>query len=1305
MKPLLHSLLASAIVLGVVTADCAEQQQAKQTSAVLSEDFENGRAQWRPEGVGSLDTERSHDGQTSLKLVDDDDEKYFTTDCRLPVRPDSVYDLSFWTFGADARNATLCVIQLEEKGKQATFEGQRLVRHYFPFSLGAIPGRWSQIRRRFTTGPATIECVLRLNPADGSPKHSGAVWFDDISLEYVGPGKLVLRTTPKLPDVPRAPAAEESLPLKPLPALELDLASPDCAILCPAQPELREAGRKLADAIEARADHRPSIVDDTADPATLGRGPLLVMGNLMLSAAGRKLYLTGYDFTDYAWPGAGGHVIRTIRDPFATGAHVLMIGGSTPADVVAATLAAAELIKRKGPQLTYLNEVKLGENADLIEGWTEEFKRNDPKTWDRIGPLGSWTYMEQIGKAGMGFLRTGDQAYLEPFRRELLLFFEHDVINRKHEAPSQIHSLIDALLMPWDLLADHPFFAPEERREIDEKFLYLACSHEGARPLRGAGWKLRSNHGLGRALDVYWLGRYFWRRYGIEEGKEWMALADNYFAPQMAASKTTEDNSYHQFAASLCCTLMYALAAGREDYLTSRPLREAAERAILWHSVGSGPLTYLSACAVAANDPRYLSLVAHLGSEGCLKHCAAMKGASILGENLRSFCGFATPGTRDDLIGVSAALLDPMWHEAMASWTDGGQYIVTTRPEESFDKLAIRDGFQPEDFHLVVDGLCGGGHSFQDSNCITKYKDRGLVWLREQYGYSGPTCSTVRQQNGVFIALNGQGPGAVHRCARLLYARKLPDGYDAVGGALEGIGDVAWQRHILRKRGAWTLVIDRAIANRQGEMLVERLWHVRGKVTSTPDGIISEQGDCHFHLQSAGLDPSGISGAANRKEVVRANLKPGAHIELAALIWVSDESADKRYDLAQTAQGWRVSEGEDAVGIAVAEDGLRLSPTAGEPVSPPETLPLKPPAEAIKLPWRRVELGEPITTVATGADCVAAGTQGGTVIVVALDGDERWKAKVESQVLSPHFLDRDLLVGEDNGTISRFDPLGKRLWSVTIPYVSISWPHWSDKRSRIHEITSADLDGDGEQEILLSNGDRRVYAFSGAGEQLWKRGVRWGIYNAMTPTTYLGKFALFGGARGPTLRGRLIIYGANGEPIGHLDAPSMASQQVRDVRLVDLTGDGAKEIICARDINSNQLIVCNEERAPIWQGEVGGSPNALAIRDHEGERHVLCASECGYLHAFGGADGERRWFCYLGEDARFLWPRRDGSVLAACPSGGVFVVSPEGELLARDDLGAPITALLRPGEHRVSPSAIPIGTEDGALHILQLPKA
>ena len=1094
--------------------------------------------------------------------------------------------------------------------------------------------------------------------------------------------------------------AEAEDVLKPLPRLAVDLGNKHCTILCPATAEYRALAATLANAIQKATGRLPAVEDDTVDPATLGQGPLLVLGNLMEGAASRQLYLTGYDMTDLAWPGAGGHVVRTIRDPFGTGAHVVMLGGSDAAGVAEAAAKLAEIVAKGGARLGYRNEVKLGANADAIEAWSSKLLGSDDKVWIRTGSYGSWAFMGAIGKAATGYLRTGNEAYLPVFKRELLHFFENDLHNPSGEAHQMIHGLVRAFLLPWDLIRDHPFFSDEDRRRIDSEILFICHSGEGPRPF--GGWVVRGNHGTVRALDSLFLGRYFWRRHQLEEGKKWMKWAEGCFAPQMASFKPIEDNYGHEYGISLHNTLVYALAAGKTDYVKSDAFRRSAERAIIAHAVGSRVAGYLSACAVAAGDPRYLSLEAAAGGEAYIRSCAAMKGRSGNGESLRAFCGFPTGAVHEGLLGLAVAPIDPLWYKT--NWINPGGIYQNVHPrEECIDKLSIRDGFDPDDFYMLIDGIAGGNHAFEDANCLVRYQDSGVVWLTLGRGLGRTSASTVRQQNGVAVSLDGQGPRSLHRYARLLYTAEQPEGYASVGSSLEGIDPADWQRHVARRKDAWTLVIDRAVAKKKGEMLVERHWHPRGKVTARENGLVSvadrDGAPVCFHLQSAGLAANAMSGTSDRKETVRATVEPGRFVEIATLLHVNADPDTPDYRLLQSGDGWRVEGKDGAVALGVRNDRLAISPTSDPAKSwaIADIVPPISPAPVVTLPWKTAKLGSVVTAIAPGKGCVAAGNQAGAIAVLGYDAKQRWGGKVDSKVVSLHFLGDDLLVGEDDGTISRFDPKGKRLWQVTIPYKTIPWSHWSMQRCCIREITSADTNGDGKQEILVSNGDRRIHAFDSAGKQLWKAPVAYGIYIAMTPGQYEGHFALYGGATGPTIWGYPIIYGAGGKVFGQLGKPVQESQQMRDLRLADLNGDGTNEIICGLDCACRQLFVCNSQRKLLWDADVGGAAEVIAVRNDQGRRQVLCGTVGGYLLAFDGASGKRDWFCYLGECPSCLWPQADGSMLAACPSGAVLVVDRQGKLTGRHDLGTRITAVFRPGEHSATADRCAIGTDGGRV--------
>ncbi len=1273
-----------------------------------------------------------------------------------------------------------------------------------------------------------------------------------------------------------APMLPETEPL----LLPLDAAT--TVIVSPEAGDYPAIAGTLAGGLERLTGQRPAIVPDGVEPTDLGAGPVIVLGNLMDSALDRRLYLHCYDFTDYSWPSPGGHVVRTIRDPFGTGAHALIVGGSDSAGVAGAVQALLAHVEASGPQLGYLNLVELGEWADEIGGYTERFLGDDDSVWTRVGGAGSWDYQVQIAKCGIGYLRTGDEAYLPIFARELRYWFDHYVLNLRTDAPPQTHGFLNTILSVWDLIRDHPAF-DETRHKFDEDWLYVYRSSEGPRKIAREAERttIRNNHGTRTGLDAVYGGRFFLRRFGARaedvaaDAREWLDIADRYFAPQLTSSKPTEDSWGHQWAASLYDTLIYAMVTDHEEYFASDALRRAAERALIAHARGSGPRSYLSACAVATGDTGFLS--GYPEGEAYGRWCAAMR--SSCDEFLRAFCTNAPVVPRRELLGVSVAPLDQLWYDTIdeTGWNPGDLFVVTAEHEQCFDKLSIREGWGPDDFYLLLDGISGGQHSYQDANCAIIVQEGGATWT-SRTGRSLSDSGTVIAGNGVAVALDGSGPGRLHRYARLLYADEQGE-WLACGSALEGVGEADWQRHILRRRGRWTLVVDRVVVRAGGEVLAERHWHMRGNVTAHDDGLVAAKiagGRWDYlHLQTAGVLPAGMRGTSDRAEVVRARAAPGDAPEFATLLHVTREvtappgglslraleaectgdppapagigrltdlgivvlratqpgqwlempfaldeavtgevfvdllgftdRGDVRvlldgeevitrfahragtvvpqraplghrelsagghvlrletvgepgddgkcfvglggllirpdgapeadlprpdrpaFSVAQLAAGWRVDGAEDTVVVVVGDGGLAILTNAGvttigtAPDTVPESLaaalaapapaaeallPLQPECPTISPPWRELKVGDaPITAVARGADGrVAAADSAGDVTIFDAAGARLGSAHFDSEVLALHFIGEDLMVGEDRGALTRLGPDASQRWQIVIPYVPMPWDYWSEYRSRVREITSADITGDGVPEILIANSDRRVHAFTADGGELWKVPVEWGVFTAMTCGQFRGQFALFGGTSHPSIHGRCIIFSADGKLVTYLTRADLQSwsipSQFRDMRQVDLDGDGVGEIINAVDTNCRQLVAYTQDKQLLWDADMAGAAEAIAIApaDEGAPPTVYCSGAAGYVAAFDGATGERRWACYLGADVPLLARTADGRIAAVTPAGTVYVIGADGALEGKVELRAEVSALIRPGDQRKD-DVLLLGTADGRVMV------
>lgn len=1100
-----------------------------------------------------------------------------------------------------------------------------------------------------------------------------------------------------------------------LPRLRLDLAA-GVRLLHPATTDYAALANAIA--AELRGLGAAVEVRSEVDAAALtGTAGVIVLGNLMESTLVRRLYFYGYDFTDFAFPGPGGFTLRTIRDPFGTGAHVLLAGGSDLAGVREAGHRLVARIRREGLVTGYCNEVRLGQWTRAEDLEPAQFLADTEEVWQRVGASGSWEYMERIARCATGYLRTADEHYLRLFRRELRHFMTHDVQAPNPEAPVMLHGRMYQLIMAWDLVQDHPLFSDEDRREFDAMFLQVARSPEGAEQIREVAQTVavRMNHDTRSALDAFFVGRYFSRRHGLAEAAEWLGLAERLFAPQLGSAKPVEDSWGHQWVASLHNTLVYALATGREDYLASAAFRAAAERALLAHGT-EGPRVYLANCAAATGDSGWLSL--ELDGEAFVRRAAQLRLSvplqpgrpAYFEEVLRSFAVGAEIRRRDDLLGVRVAPLDACWHRTIETpvYNPDGIFAVTASPEDGFDKISIREGWAAADFQLLLDGISGGHHAFQDANCLVRLREGGTEWFAPTAGYQHSV--SIRAQNGVQATLNGAGSGRLHRYARRCWHGEK-GGFMACASALEELGDADWTRCILRRRGAWTLIIDRVTAKGRGEMLVERFWRPQGHAVLRCDGFdctsSAAQDRQRLHVTSDVVARGGEWRGGESTERIRLAVEPGDTFAFAALLWC-DEAPGAGLCLEKQDDGWRIGEALvtlTAQGVRVWVDGFESAfPADGTLVANklPRLLPLG--VSGAEMPfagWQCQVSDQPVTAVAGDAsNGWVAGSADGWVAAFDCAGRERWRTRQTGAIRALEFFHDGVLAGGDQGALVYLGANGEPIWTVELPWVTLPWAYWSEGRSRILEIAVADLDDDGAEEILIGNADRRVYVFDRAGRLRWKHAVEWGVFTAMWPVRHEGAFALLGGTARPSIFGRLILLGADGRLRGHFSRADLTCWSLpsglRDLHRMEMGEETM--IFAAVDTNCRQLIAYDATGRICWDADLAAGATALAAEAPGGR--IFAASEAGFVAGFEAASGRREWTAWLGGAALLLWWMPGSGLQAVMPDGVIASLSSAGEVRCRMNLGSAVTAVPRAGNHRGTGRKLVLGSADGRVFVI-----
>ena len=130
----------------------------------------------------------------------------------------------------------------------------------------------------------------------------------------------------------------------------------------------------------------------------------------------------------------------------------------------------------------------------------------------------------------------------------------------------------------------------------------------------------------------------------------------------------------------------------------------------------------------------------------------------------------------------------------------------------------------------------------------------------------------------------------------------------------------------------------------------------------------------------------------------------------------------------------------------------------------------------------------------------------------------------------------------------------------------------------------------------------------------------------MTVGSYDGRPALVGGTSRPAIHGWCVILGDGGRLLGHYSRPDLINwsnpSQFRDLRLADVDGDGRAEAVAALDTDCRQLIVYRPDGKILWDADVAGAAEAVAVRPAtagRAARSVLCV-ECGLRVLFRWPD-------------------------------------------------------------------------------------
>jgi outer membrane protein assembly factor BamB len=323
---------------------------------------------------------------------------------------------------------------------------------------------------------------------------------------------------------------------------------------------------------------------------------------------------------------------------------------------------------------------------------------------------------------------------------------------------------------------------------------------------------------------------------------------------------------------------------------------------------------------------------------------------------------------------------------------------------------------------------------------------------------------------------------------------------------------------------------------------------------------------------------------------------------------------------------------------------------------------------------------------------LAAGTDDGQLWLLDGDGEVRWRRTVSGKITAVAAADFGgdsvVVAGSTACTVTAFSLSGEQLWQFQVPFYK--------RAGIVRVLLAADLDGDGQDEVIAGAENWHYYVLDQQGHKRWQfesvhastAGVVADIDNDGAPeliaaTEYYWWFAVsnqgqkkwqHNTVQGPGVvhvataaqpdGAHLVAFGCRDGTLQVVDAHGQlqfvlrTADTITGLAAADIDGDGAEEFLVASAIQNTYAV--KRDGSLLWRVRTGTKPTQLLVDRGHGVSRIGVAEEDGHLQWLDGAGktGSERW---LGEPATALALLRpdgqqagDGKLLvAALPNRGL----------------------------------------------------
>ena len=226
---------------------------------------------------------------------------------------------------------------------------------------------------------------------------------------------------------------------------------------------------------------------------------------------------------------------------------------------------------------------------------------------------------------------------------------------------------------------------------------------------------------------------------------------------------------------------------------------------------------------------------------------------------------------------------------------------------------------------------------------------------------------------------------------------------------------------------------------------------------------------------------------------------------------------------------------------------------------------------------------------------------------------------------------------------------------------------------RVRALFTADLDGDGCDEIIAGGDNWRYYAIDSLGKERWH-------YESVHPSTAGAAVDLDGDGRQEVLCGTAYYW-------WHCASADGSRRWNYSVKMphataaLSMRSDRAGERIALFGAEDGALHAISAAGKPLWQASVGDEVTAAAVVDLQGRgRDAVVAGSASFQVAAFDAAGKRLWRTNMGDAVRSLIAihfGRDGrpQIAVGCDNGRLAILDAQGRIVAERRFPAAVVAL------------------------------